>query len=128
MEDATIRVLIVDDHQMVRMGLQSMLVEPDIQVVGEAADGDTAVQLCHDLQPDVVVLDIDLPNKNGFRVSRLLKETIPQIHIIVLSGHGDVATRQLAAQVGADAFVEKSDGWQPLLAQLKGAAGFTGQM
>lgn len=128
-QTSLLKILLVDDAASVRQALRWLMEEvPGFQVVGEAADGDTAVQLCHDLQPDVVVLDIDLPNKNGFRVSRLLKETIPQIHIIVLSGHGDVATRQLAAQVGADAFVEKSDGWQPLLAQLKGAAGFTGQM
>ena len=116
-----LNILLVDDASSVRQALRWLLEEvPGFQVVGEAADGDTAVQLSHDLLPDVVILDIDLPHTNGFRVSRMLKETIPQIHIIVLSGHGDTATRQLAADVGADGFVEKSDGWQALLAQLEG--------
>lgn len=117
-----LNILLVDDAPSVRQALRWLVEEiPGFQVVGEAADGETAVQLCHDLLPDVVILDIDLPHKNGFRVTRLLKETIPQIHVIVLSGHGDGATRQLAADVGADAFVEKSDGWQALLAELENA-------
>jgi len=116
-----LKILLVDDAPSVRQALRWLLEEdPGYQVVGEAADGDTAVQLCYALLPDVVILDIDLPQTNGFRVSRLLKETIPSIQIIVLSGHGDVKTRQLAVDVGADGFVEKSDGWQALLAQLEG--------
>ena len=116
-----LNILLVDDAPSVRQALRWLLEEvPGFQVVGEAADGDTAVQLAHDLLPHVVILDIDLPHTNGFRVTRLLKETIPWIQVIVLSGHGDTATRQLAANVGADAFVEKSDGWQALLAQLEG--------
>ena len=115
-----LNILLVDDAASVRQALRWLLEEvPGFQVVGEAADGDTAVQLAHDLLPDVVILDIDIPHNNGFRVTRLLKETIPQIQIIVLSGHGDAKTRQLAADVGADGFVEKSDGWVALLAQLE---------
>jgi DNA-binding NarL/FixJ family response regulator len=118
-----LNILLVDDAPSVRQALRWLLEEvPGFQVVGEAADGDTAVQLCQNLLPDVVVLDIDLPHKKGFRVTRLLKETMPQIQIIVLSGHGDTATRQLAVDVGADGFVEKSDGWQALLAELEGVA------
>lgn len=124
-----LKILLVDDAPSVRQALRWLLEEvPGFQVVGEAADGDTAVQLCHDLLPDVVILDIDLPHTNGFRVTRLLKETIPQIHVIVLSGHGDMATRQLAVEVGANSFVEKSDGWQALLAQLEGVVARKSEM
>lgn len=116
-----LNILLVDDAPSVRQALRWLVEEiPGFQIVGEAADGDTAVRLSHDLMPDVVILDIDLPQKNGFRVTRLLKERAPHIQIIVLSGHGDEKTRQLAADVGADGFVEKSDGWQALLAQLEG--------
>lgn len=115
-----LNILLVDDAASVRQALRWLLdEEPGFQVVGEAADGDTAVQLCQDLIPDVVILDIDLPQKNGFRVTRLLKETMPQIQVIVLSGHGDTKTRHLATEVGADGFVEKSDGWQALLTQME---------
>jgi DNA-binding NarL/FixJ family response regulator len=120
-QTSLLKILLADDASSVRQALRWLLEEvPGFQVVGEAADGETAVQLCHELLPDVVILDIDLPHKNGFRVTRLLKETLPQIYVVVLSGHGDGATRQLAADVGADAFVEKSDGWQALLAELQG--------
>lgn len=119
-QTSPLNILLVDDAASVRQALRWLLEElPGFQVVGEAADGDTAVQLCHDLTPDVVILDIDLPQTNGFRVARLLKETIPSIQVVVLSGYGDTKTRQLAADVGADGFVEKSDGWQALLAQLE---------
>lgn len=113
-------IFLVDDAASVRQALRWLFEDvPGFQVVGEAADGETAVQLCHALHPDAVILDIDLPHKNGFRVARLLKEIVPRIQVIVLSGHGDKATRQLAFEVGADAFVEKSDGWQALLDQLE---------
>lgn len=118
-----LNILLVDDAPSVRQALRWLLEEvPGFRVVGEAADGETAVQLCQLLQPDVVILDIDLPYKNGFRVTHLLKEILPEIHIIVLSGHGDRKTRQLVCELGADGFVDKSDGWPALLAQIEKAA------
>lgn len=118
-QDSPLRILLVDDSRSVRQALRWLLEDtPGFDVVGEAADGETAVHRCHDLQPDLVILDIDLPQRNGFRVARLLKEIAPKTYILILSGHGDAATRQLACEVGADAFVEKSEGWEALLAQI----------
>ena len=114
-----LRILLVDDSRSVRQALRWLLDDtPGFAVVGEAGDGETAVQLTQTLLPDILILDIDLPHKNGFRVARRLKECAPSVRIILLTGHGDITTRQLAQDVGVAGFVEKSEGWEALLAQI----------
>ena len=114
-----LRILLADDSPAVRQALRWLLDDtPGFTVVGEAADGETAVQLSQDLCPDLIILDIDLPHKNGLRVANLLKELTPTTRIVILSGYGDATTRRLASEVGADAYVEKSEGWEALLAQI----------
>lgn len=114
-----LRILLVDDSPTVRQALRWLLEDtPGFSVVGEAKDGETAVQLTVDLLPDILILDIDLPQKNGFRVARLLRQLAPTVRIVILSGFGDARTRHLACQMGADGFVEKSEGWEALLAQI----------
>lgn len=115
----TLRILLADDAPSVRQALRWLLEEvPGFVVVGDAADGETAVDLSRELTPDLVILDLELPCKHGFRVAQSLKAQVPGIRVLVLSGHGDVATRRLAIEMGADGFVEKSDGWEALLAQI----------
>ena len=114
-----LRILLVDDSRSVRQALRWLLDDtPGFTVVGEAADGETAVQLSQDLCPDLIILDIDLPHKSGFRVANLLKELTPSTRIVILSGYGDATTRRLASEVGVDAYVEKSEGWEALLTQI----------
>ena len=115
----SLRILLADDAPSVRQALRWLLEEiPGYVVVGDAADGETAVDLCRDLTPDLVILDLELPCKNGFRVTQQLKAQAPGIRVVVLSGHGDAGSRRLALEMGADGFVEKSDGWEALLAQI----------
>ena len=81
-----IRILVVDDHPVVRMGLGLALARnPGFEVVGEAIDGDSAIQAARDKSPDVVLLDIDLPGRNGLSVAEVLRSEMPDIKVLILS-------------------------------------------
>jgi DNA-binding NarL/FixJ family response regulator len=114
------RILIVDDAPAVRESLGWLLLdEPGLTVVGEAADGKEAIRRAVDLTPDLVILDIELPDTDGFSVARQLK-ALPQPPLVVLlSVHNDDLSRQRGADAGCDAFVEKGLGWPGLLAVLQ---------
>src|SRR3981081_2631384 len=80
------RVLIVDDHGMVREGLRAYLeLEADIQVVGEARDGEEGVRRAQDLQPDVVLMDLVMPNMDGVDATSRIKQQRPETHVIILT-------------------------------------------
>ena len=85
---AKIRVLIADDHLIVREGLRALLeAQPDIEVVGEARDGDEAVSKTNEIQPDIVLMDITMPHMNGLEATRIIKEHNPNVKILVLTMH-----------------------------------------
>jgi len=88
--DRAIRVLIADDHAVVRFGLRALISsEPSMEVVGEAADGDSAVALVQALLPDVLLLDLLMPGKDGIEVIQELNETVPRVRILVLTSFDD---------------------------------------
>jgi len=103
------RVLLVDDHAMFREALKSMLEnDSDYQVVGELADGRSIVETCIAIKPDVVVMDVSMPNVNGVEATRQLHAVLPDIKVIALSGF---SYRQFAVDMldaGASAFLVKS--------------------
>lgn len=114
------RILIVDDAPAVRESLGWLLVdEPGLTVVGDAADGSEAVRKATHLNPDLVILDIELPDMDGFAVTRQLKALPNPPLVVLLSIHSDDLSRQRGVQAGCDAFVEKSLGWPGLLAVLQ---------
>ncbi|MFO7654870.1 MAG: PAS domain S-box protein [Candidatus Krumholzibacteriia bacterium] len=122
-EDALVRILLVDDHAMVRDGVHALLADvPGMAVVGEAATGDEALRLTDQLQPDVVVLDIGLPDMSGVEVARRIRERWRQMRIVGLSMHdeADMAEKMLAA--GADIYLHKGGPADELLAALQSAA------
>jgi two-component system invasion response regulator UvrY len=83
-----IRLMVVDDHELVRVGIRHILEDyPSIKIVGEAADGETAIRLNHQVKPDVVLLDISLPGLSGFEVTTRLKKINPGLGIIILTVH-----------------------------------------
>ncbi|MDQ3811405.1 MAG: response regulator transcription factor [Chloroflexota bacterium] len=103
-----IRVLIVDDHGVVREGLRAYLeLEPDIQVVGEARDGQDAVRRAHELRPDVVLMDLVMPNMDGVTAITRIKEQRPDTHVIVLTSFLDEERVVPAIRAGATSYLLK---------------------
>lgn len=115
-----IRVLIADDHTIVREGVRLLLdAQPDITVVGEAADGNQVLSLARSLTPDIVLLDIGMPLMNGLEATRALKAELPKINILILTMHEgeDYFFRILAA--GASGYVLKGAGSSELLNAIR---------
>jgi len=114
-----IRIVLVDDHAVARRGLRSVLgVNPDIQVVGEAADGEEAVKKVSDLLPDIVLLDISLPGLSGLEAAPSIRSISPNSRIIFVSQHNSAALAREALQLGAYGYVVKSDAGLDLLAAI----------
>jgi DNA-binding NarL/FixJ family response regulator len=113
------RVLVVDDHPMVREGLRSMLGGDGVDVVGEAASGAEAVRQAAALVPDVVLLDLELPDIDGITVLGRLKATVPSAAVLVVTMHDAVALVRRAVEAGAAGFVLKGIGRRELLAAVR---------
>lgn len=117
-----IRVLLVDDRPATLAGLRMRLaLEPDVQVVGEAGDGCTAVKLAETLVPDVVVMDIAMPCLDGIAATAEVRQRSPESAVVVLSLHDNEAMRIRVRESGA-AFVSKHESDGPLLAAIRRAA------
>ena len=117
------RVLIADDHGMVRDGLRKLLdAERDIEVVALAEDGDKAVKLATELTPDVVVMDISMPVRNGIDATEMIRERVPTAEVLVLSIHSsrEIIARALAA--GARGYVLKESVAEELIRAIKTVA------
>ena len=119
-----IRVLLADDHVIVRRGLRLLLDrEPDIAVVGEAADGREAVQRAGELTPNVVVLDIAMPNLNGIEAARQITAAAPDTAVVMLSMHSDETYVLRALKVGARGYVLKDAPEGELIACIRAVHG-----
>src|SRR5262245_34779547 len=103
-----IRLLLADDHQLIRQGLRVLLEQAGMVVLGEAADGLEALQLAHTHQPEVAILDIAMPHLNGLETVRRLRETRPQIKSILLTMHTDESYILEALHAGAVGYVVKT--------------------
>jgi DNA-binding NarL/FixJ family response regulator len=116
-------VLIADDHQILREGVRSLLEEriPGFECVGEAADGTIAARMAKELNPDIVIMDIAMPNLNGIDATREIKAQSPGIKIIVLSMHASRAYVLKVLQAGASGYLLKDAAFEELAAALKAA-------
>jgi two-component system NarL family response regulator len=114
------RVLIVDDVAAVRQGLRWVIEDAaELTVVGEAGDGEAAMVTATALRPDVVVLDVEMPQRSGYEVCRLLKGMERPPLVVFLTVHCDPASKQRALAAGGDGFVDKGAGWGALLSQIR---------
>jgi DNA-binding NarL/FixJ family response regulator len=106
--DDAIRVVIVDDHELFRKGLQMVLeAEADIEVVGEASDGNEAIQKAEETSPDVVLMDVRMPKRSGIDATRTIKDTLPSTKILMLTISDEEADLYEAIKAGASGYLLK---------------------
>ncbi len=118
-----IRILIADDHLVVREGLQLILsMEDDLEVVGEAANGETAVLLTSELQPDVVLMDLRMPGMGGLEAIEQILAQWPQMAIVILTTYNEDDLMMRGLQAGARGFLLKDTGRETLFHTIRAAA------
>ena len=118
-DSAPIRVLIVDDHPIVREGLRSMLEPAGVDVVGEAGTGEDALRIAAALRPEIVLLDLELPDLDGLAVLQQLKAAERRTAVLVITMHDDPALVRRAVEGGASGYVLKGVGRGELLSALE---------
>ena len=115
-----IRIVIADDHQIVRQGLKLLLEkESDMEVVGEAEDGHSAVTLARDLTPDVVVMDVRMPEMNGIEASHQILSELPEVKVIALSMYSDLRFVTDMLKAGAQGYLLKDCAFEELTQAIR---------
>jgi two-component system, NarL family, response regulator NreC len=118
-----IRILLADDHALVRQGFSMILdAQPDMQIVGQAGNGREAVELAGKLQPDVVVMDVAMPDLNGIEATRRLASSAPRTRVLALSMHKDSVYVREILRAGARGYLLKDSGDADLLAAVRAVA------
>ena len=124
-----IRVVLVDDHDLLRRGMKTMLTtQGDIEVVGEASDGSEAMKTVESTDPDVVLIDVVMPNKDGIEATREIKSAFPNIGVVVLSGHDEHRFVFDALKAGASGYLLKTAELEEVVATVKSAAQGEGKL
>ena len=118
---APIRVLLADDHALFRQGVASLLAtESDFEVVGEAADGQQALELARELMPDVILMDVSMPVMDGLEATRRIKAEMPHVRIVILTVSDGERSLFEAVRCGAEGYLPKKVDPQALCGTLRG--------
>ena len=103
----TIRLMLADDHRMLREGLRRSMTDQGFDVVGEARDGDEAIELAEELQPDVILMDVTMPEVDGVEATRQIRQTMDEVRIVMLTMHADQEVLAAAIRAGASGYLVK---------------------
>jgi len=115
-----IKILIADDHKILRQGIRSLLApQPDFEVVGETTDGPETLKETFKLKPDVVLMDIGMPNLNGFEATRQIKKKLPEVKVLILTMYQDDEYVLQALQSGASGYVLKDVAVEELVTAIR---------
>jgi DNA-binding NarL/FixJ family response regulator len=111
-----IRIFIADDHEIVRRGLRATLeAEPDVELIGEASNGREAVTRVNELQPDIVVMDVGMPELNGLEATRQIRAVSPSVRVLILTVHESEQVVREVLDAGAQGYLLKSDAGRDLV-------------
>lgn len=123
MKTPKLRILLADDHKIVRDGLRLLIDgQPDMHVVGEAADGDEALLQARALKPDIVIMDLSMPRVNGLQATAQLKAEFPQLKVVALTAHEDESYLNQLCKAGAAGFVLKRSAGDELIRAIDAVA------
>lgn len=115
-----VKLLVADDHKIFRQGIKKLLEEePDLQVVGEAADGREAVKKATELKPDVILMDIAMANLNGLEATKQIKKVLPDVKVIMLTMHKNEEYVLHSFQVGASGYILKEGAVEELVTAIR---------
>ena len=118
----TVRLMLADDHRMLREGLRRSLTEDGFDVVGEASDGEEAVRLAGDLCPDVILMDVTMPDVDGVEATRRVRRLYPDIQVVMLTMHADESVISEALRAGAAGYLVKDCSIEEIAAAIRMAA------
>jgi len=124
--DMSIRMLVADDHEVVRTGLASLLVDTDIEIVAEAGSGQEEIDLATEHRPDVVLLDIRMPDMDGLDALERIRRVLPDVKVVMLSTYDNPTYVARAVALGASDYVLKGACRQDILNTIRAAAGGQG--
>jgi len=118
-----LRIVLVDDHVVVRRGLAGLFrTEPDMEIVGEASDGESAVYLIREAQPDFVLMDVGLPGMDGIQATRIIHSELPEVRIIGLSMFQTEELSAAMREAGAVDYISKGVPFENIIAAIRACA------
>lgn len=118
----TIRLMLADDHRMLREGLRRSMTDQGFDIVGEARDGDEAIDLAHQLQPDVILMDVTMPEVDGVEATRQIRQALPDVRVVMLTMHADQEVLAAAIRAGASGYLVKDCSTEEIASAVRMAA------